>query len=246
MIFSPVIRKIFFIVLLSTIVIPQIGHAQFRYRPQKRVIGTNMPKYDRRLFHFGINIGTQLTGLAVRTIPDLRALLPDTVYSVTPIWSPGFTMGIETNMRLNKNMDLRFTPQLTLTSRILEFERAEGRVDRFDVEATMIEFPLYVKFKTDRVNNFRAYVTGGAKYVYDISNKIEAENANDYPVKFRPHDVQAEVGFGLDFYLTYFKFSAQIKGSFGFLNMHFPENNVYNRSIEGMYARNIFITFLFE
>ena len=225
---------------------PKTGYAQFTYKKQKKVISNNMPKYDRRRFHFGINIGTQITGVAVRTIPDLRALLPDTIYSITPVWNLGFTMGIETNLRLTNNLDLRFTPQLTLTSRTLLYERAAGRVDKFDVEATRIEFPLYIKFKTDRINNFRAYVTAGGKYVYDISNKIQAENAADFPVKFGAHDAQAEVGFGMDFYLPYFKFSTQVKGSWGFVNLHYPENNVYNRGIEGLYARGIFITFLFE
>src|SRR5688572_1862146 len=240
------IKRSLLLILLAVILTPQTGFTQFRYKKQKQVIGVNMPKYDRRRFHFGINIGTQLTGVAVRTIPDLRALLPDTIYSVTPVWQPGFTMGIETNMRINNNLDLRFTPQLTLTSRTLLFERPAGWVDQFDIEATMVEFPIYIKFKTDRINNFRAYVLGGGKYVFDISNKIAAENASDYPVKFGAHDVQAEAGVGLDFYLQYFKLSLQVKASFGFINLHFPENNMYNRSIEGLYSRNIFITVLFE
>ncbi len=240
------IKRSLLFLLLAISLAPEISYAQFRHKKQKRVVGVNMPKYDRRRFHFGINIGTQLTGVAVRTIPDLRAMLPDTIYSVTPLWNPGFTMGIETNMRLTENLDLRFTPQLTLTSRTLLYERPGNRVDKFDIEATFIEFPLYIKFKTNRINNFRAYVLGGAKYVYDISNKIQAENAADYPVKFGAHDAQAEAGFGLDFYLPYFKFSMQVKGAFGFVNLHYPENNIYNRSIEGLYARGVFITFLFE
>lgn len=241
------IKSALVLIILCGLFYPRESFAQFTgNKKQKKVSATNMPKYDRRRFHFGINIGTQLTGTAVRTIPDLRALLPDTVYSVTPVWVPGFTMGIETNMRLHENIDMRFTPQLTLSSRQLLFERPAGRVDKFEIEGTYIEFPLYFKFKTDRIGNFRAYMLGGGKYVYDISNKIMAENAADYPVKFGAHDAQAEVGFGLDFYLPYFKFSAQIKGSWGFVNLHYPENNIYNRSIEGLYARSIFITFLFE
>jgi hypothetical protein len=240
------IKRSLFLILFLGILAPKSGFAQFNNKSQKKHVTQNMPKYDRRRFHFGINIGTQLTGVAVRTIPDLRALLPDTIYSITPIWNPGFTMGIETNMRINDNLDLRFTPQLTLTSRTLLFERPNGRVDRFETEATMVEFPLHIKFKTNRVNNFRAYVLGGAKYVYDISNKIAADDAADYPVKFRGHDVQAEMGFGLDFYLPYFKFSAQVKGSWGFVNLNYPENNIYNRGIEGLYARGIFLTVLFE
>lgn len=205
-----------------------------------------MPKYDRRLFHFGINLGTQITGLAVRTIPDLRSLQPDTVYSVNPDWAAGFTMGIESNLRLNNNFDLRFTPTMILSSRRLFYELPKNRVDKFEIECTMVEFPIYIKFKTDRINNFRAYMLTGGKYTFDIANKVKAENASDYPVKLREHDVSIEAGFGMDFYLPYFKFSMQVKGTFGMLNLHFPENNKYNRAIEGMYSRGIFIQFLFE
>lgn len=236
------------IFLLSCLLLILVGEgtAQVRQRKQKRISAENMPKYDRRMFHFGINLGMNLNWLAIRPIADLRSLSPDTIYSVNYLIQPGFTMGIETNLRLSNHFDLRFTPTLTLGSKSIVYQRPRGVVNQLDVESTLLEFPLYIKFKSVRLTNWRAYVIGGGKYIYDLSNKINADDASEYPVKLRPHDVTAEVGFGMDFYLPYFKFSTQVKASFGFLDLKHPENNVFNNAIDHMNSRSVFIQFLFE
>ncbi|MCZ2443235.1 MAG: PorT family protein [Flavobacteriales bacterium] len=235
------------ICLLSLLLIISIqADAQVRQRRQKRIAAENMPKYDRRLFHFGINLGMNLNWLAIRPIADLRSLSPDTIYSVNYLIQPGFTMGIESNLRLSNHFDLRFTPSLTLGTKSIVYQRPKGVVNQLDIESTLLEFPLYIKFKSVRLTNWRAYVIGGGKYTYDLSNKIKAEDASEYPVKLRPHDVTAELGFGMDFYLPYFKFSTQVKASFGFLDLKHPENNIFNNAIDRMNSRSVFIQFLFE
>jgi hypothetical protein len=239
------VKKIAFITFLLFVFSFQFSEAQVRRRRKTEVKTENMPKYDRRLFHFGINLGVNMNWLAVRPIADLRTLMPDTIYSVTALTQPGFTMGIESNLRLSDNWDFRFTPTLTLGSKSIVYQRPRG-TNQLDIESTLLEFPLYFKFKSVRLTNWRAYVIGGGKYTYDLSNKIKAENASEYPVKLLPHDVLAEVGFGMDFYLPYFKFSTQMKASFGFLNLKYPENNVFNNAIDQINSRSIFIQFLFE
>ncbi len=215
-------------------------------RAQPTIRTENMPKYDRRRFHFGINLGIAHSGLAIRPIPELRDLLPDTLYGVRSIWQPGFSMGIESNMRLSDHWDLRFTPTLTLASRLLEFDRPGGEIDQFQFESTLAEFPVYFKFKSVRLVNFRAYVIGGFKYTFDLSSKVGADDAASYPVKLRPHDLLAELGFGMDFYTGFFKFSPQLKVSWGMMDLHYPEGNLYSRSIDMMQTRTVYISFLFE
>ncbi len=217
-----------------------------RYKKQKFVFTENMPKYDRRMFHFGINLGIAMSGAAVRPIGDLRQLLPDTIYAVNQAWQPGFTMGIESNLRLAEMWDLRFTPTLTLAGRSFLFDRPNGVVERYDLTSTFVEFPLYIKFKSVRVKNFRAYLIGGAKYSFDISNKVGAKDAAKYPVKTKPHDITADIGFGFDFYLPFFKLSTQMKTSFGLLNLKYEEDNPHNRAIRSIESRTIYITFIFE
>ena len=80
-----------------------------------------------------------------------------------------------------------------------------------------------------------------------ISAKKKKAPANgDVVLKLNPHDVQAQVGVGLDFYCTYFKFSTEFKMSFGFLNMLVPENNMYATSVTSLKAKNVQISFIFE
>jgi hypothetical protein len=215
-------------------------------KARKSVFTPNLPNYDRRLFNFGVNMGVLYTGLAVRPNSDLRTLLPDTLYSVHSVWEPGFTMGIESSMRLGEHWWLKFTPTLSLASRVMEFERPGGKIDQFTWESTLAEFPVYFKFKSVRINNFATYLIGGGKYVFDLSSKLGAEDASMYPIKLRPHDFMVELGIGFDFYLPYFKFSPQLKTSWGIMNLHFPESNLYNRSVDQLYTRGIFISFVFE
>lgn len=249
--YSSVLRRFFICIagiLLACFLGQQSVHSQIVRQKKKRneYHGENMPKYDRKVIHFGINLGVVTSWLAIRPIRDLRDLYPDTIYKIESIPQTGFSMGIEMNLHMGNNFDFRFTPQLSLTSRLLQFYRPNGRVDKFSQEQTIIDVPLYFKFKTNRLANFRAYVIGGAKYSYDISHKIGAEDAADYPVKLKPHDVSAELGFGLDFYLQYFKFSLQTKVSWGVTNLLFQENNMYNNGLVGLYSRSVFISVLFE
>lgn len=237
------IKKLFIILLLTIVSAPVF--AQVRQKKRRTIHMENMPKYDRRRFHFGINLGMVMCGTAIRPIDDLRSL-PDTIYAVNPVWTPGFSMGIESNLRLAENWDLRFTPTLSLTSKRFEFDRPNGVKEAFEVPSTLVEFPLYVKFKSNRIRNFRGYIIAGGKYTFDVSNKIGVENAYEYPIKLKPHDVVAEVGVGADFYLPYFKFSTQLKASFGFLNLKFSEDNMYNNAIDQINSRSVYISFLFE
>ncbi|MDA0309993.1 MAG: outer membrane beta-barrel protein [Bacteroidetes bacterium] len=233
------------LVLLLLLLGAESGMAQQRRRSQKAVKTENMPKYDRRKFHFGINLGISHAGLAVRPRGDLRDLLPDTVYGVRSIWQPGFSMGIESNMRLTELLDLRFTPTLTLASRYLEFDRPKG-IDVFQFESTLAEFPVYIKFKSVRLTNFRMYLIGGFKYTFDMASKVGAEDGASYPIKLRPHDLITEAGIGMDFYTPFFKFSPQLKVSWGLLDLNYPESNFYNQSIDALRTRAVYISFLFE
>lgn len=215
-------------------------------KTKKPVNTENLPNYNRRKFRFGVNLGIIHTGLAVRPIDDLRTLLPDTVYSVRSVWEPGFSMAIESSMRLSERWLLKFTPTLSLAGRVMEYQRPGGRVDQFKFESTLAEFPFYFKYQSVRLTNFSAYVLGGAKYVFDLSSKVDASDGASFPVKLRPHDLQVEAGVGFEFYLPYFKFSTQLKTSWGLLDLHYPEGNIYSSSLQHLQTRAVYISFLFE
>ena len=55
-----------------------------------------------------------------------------------------------------------------------------------------------------------------------------------------------EIGFGMDFYLEFFKFSPQIKISAGILNLLDKDQSVYTRSIKKLYTNGWMLSFTFE
>jgi hypothetical protein len=99
--------------------------------------------------------------------------------SISSTSSPGFGIGFIVNQRLGENADLRFTPTLVFNDRLAnyEFEGVEAPIQK-KVQSTMIDFPLGIKLKSDRRNNFRAYVIGGAKYSMDIASKKRSNDAS--------------------------------------------------------------------
>ena len=55
-----------------------------------------------------------------------------------------------------------------------------------------------------------------------------------------------EIGFGIDFYLEYFKFSPQIKISYGLLNLLTEDNTIFTNSINRLTTNGWMLSFTFE
>jgi hypothetical protein len=98
------------------------------------------------------------------------------------------------------------------------------------------------------MHNVRVYVLGGAQYSLDlISNaKKQAANPNEIFLKIYPHDFQGQAGVGFDFYLANFKFTAEVKMAFGFINLLKYEDNLFASSVQSLKSKNLIISFFIE
>lgn len=166
--------------------------------------------------------------------------------------SPGFGIGFVVNKRLIENADLRFTPTLVFNDRVLTYhhDEAKDNVER-KISSTLVEFPLGLKLKSDRRNNFRAYVLGGAKYSMDISSKKKTNNANiTDPAEKMVNNVRNylsyEAGLGFDLYFEYFKMSPEIKLSYSFNSVLKNEANRYSYPIDKLMLRHVTFSLFFE
>lgn len=207
----------------------------------------NQPKYDYKPVHFGFLLGVNYYDFHIQTIADLSTV--PGYYSVRSETAPGYTIGIIANLRLTDYLDLRFIPAFAATERTLIFDVIEPITDKRmevtrDIQSSFIDFPLELKWKSQRINNYRLYVLGGAKYSYDVSSN---ENVDDDRVFKIPHnDFSYEFGFGVDIYFEFFKFSPQIKGSWGFADLIVDDGTFYIQGIERLETRGIFLNFTFE
>ncbi len=225
----------------------------------------NLPSYDQQPYHFGFILAANNMLFTVKPIDNLSfkkwnsEQSPDIfadslyVYSVTSQGTPGFSIGILGNLKIGKYTDLRFVPTLSFGERMLSYsimaykdgESSLIEVDK-SITSTILEFPLFIKYKSKRLNNFAAYVTGGLKYTLDLASQKKSENVNDVTVKLNKNDLMAEVGVGFDFYTNYFKFGTEIRMGYGLLNLIKHEGNLYSDSIERLNSKIFLLSFTFE
>jgi predicted Zn-dependent protease len=229
-----------------------------------------MPTYDQDIFHFGFVLGADLSYVTIRPIADLTTHnfdstfipdilpLPDSakVLSVTSTPAPGFVISIVSNMRLGDNFDLRFIPSLTFGDRdliyVIKTYRKESESQMIiskKVPSTYVNFPLELKFKSDRYNNFRAYMMGGVQYTIDLASqakKREQHNADQKIVKFNQNDVYLEAGVGFDFYNEWFKLGLEVKMMYGLFDQLKREDNLYTNSIQSLKSKIFQFSVTFE
>ncbi len=206
----------------------------------------NLPVYDYKQMHFGFSLGLNISDFRVtRSYPN-----SDTVLVVEAIREPGFNLGIISNFRLTNHLDFRFIPALSFASEVLEFTlKSQDTKIQKPVESTFLDFPFLIKYKSDRLNNGRAYLLGGIKFTYDMGSQAKVKSTSgkgDEIIKLKAFDYYAEVGFGIDCYLEYFKFSPEIKVSYGLRNMLVNDNTIYSNSIERLKSTVVLISFTFE
>lgn len=219
----------------------------------KRAQSQNLPKFEKRKIHFGFIIGTNANNFTVKRKNPALGGVPDSLISINASSSSGFNLGIVSDLHLNEYFSLRFTPNLAFSSRTLNytFQTFDGvKVFPKDIESTLINFPINIKYKSVRVNNFSAYFIGGAAYTYDLASKVGSDNLatelSDIIIKLKRDDIVAQIGFGTEFYLEYFKFGIELKMSYGFTNILFNDGTQLSTPIDYLRSKMCLISFTFE
>jgi len=216
--------------------------------PQKYKKSQNLARYDFQKIHFGFTLG--INELNFNLQKNSNTITNDTLKTIYTKSQKGFNLGIVSNLRLGKYTDLRFVPALIFGERQLEYgflNNSNSNNEKLKkIESTLLEFPVYLKYKSERYNNFRAYIMSGIKYSMDIASQDEIDDEGQEIVKLKKNDLMGEIGFGLDFYLEYFKFSPQIKISHGLINLLTKDQSVYTQSINGLRTNGWMLSFTFE
>jgi len=228
--------------LIVTACIPCSVFAQLDNQPE------NLPKYDKQVVHFGFTLGLNSTNFAIDRVGDLK--ISDSIYTVESEPVTGLNLGILSNLRIGDYFDLRFIPTLSFCQRNLKYhfiynDTAQSLVTK-NIESTYLEFPFDLKFKSNRINNYRIYVLAGFKYQIDMVSQAKVRKTDKDIIKLKRNDYGYEIGLGFDFYLTYFKFSPEIKMYNGLTNLIVKENTTFDNPIKGLYAKTFVLSLFFE
>ncbi len=223
-------------IVVLMMAIPQQSKAQGKWNP--------FYEYSRKI-HFGFSLGTNVSTFKYKYSPEWYK--QDTIHSVKLVSFPGITLGAIIDVHLGEYFDLRFVPSLVLIQRNLEFSDSNAQATVKQIESALIEFPLLLKYKSERHNNVRLYVIGGLKYSYDLSSDFKAKrNPVEPKVVIIPNNFYYEYGTGLDLYFKYFKMSPEIKFSRGINNILQPDQKIYSRIFENFRSNVVFISLNFE
>ncbi|MCF2875325.1 MULTISPECIES: porin family protein [unclassified Tenacibaculum] len=212
---------------------------------QEKVL--NLPSFDKPLFHYGFYLGLNSNGYKVAYKPSGFNNAEVEVSS-----SVGFNVGLIADLRLHNNVNLRFEPGLMSNTKTLTFKHIAGadNVRTREVGATYLHLPLILKLSTNRLNNIRPYVLGGISYDYNFSSN-ENNSDDNFAGEFRTttSNFMYEIGIGVDFYLSYFKFSPSIRGVFAVNNeLKYDNRNPsqWTDPIDFLGTRGVFLHLSFE
>lgn len=221
----------------------------------------NLTAFDQKKIHFGFTVGLNLMDVGFERNYEAE----DFVYADLSYIQPGFQVSIVSDLRLNKNWNLRFLPGISFGSReiyfydydtvnnqVLELNETPRVDNPVPLGPAFLDFPLHFKYRSNRLNNVRPYVVGGVNFRYDMSAKKPGvyDSDSDEYIKFKRGDLYLEFGFGVDNYLRYFKFAPELKVAVGLMNMIDPNGRTghpeFANSIS--YARSyiIMLNFHFE
>ena len=202
----------------------------------------NMEGHDSKPYYFGITLSTASGRL--NTHLHEHFLEQDSIMVAEPLSSPGFALGLLATTRLSNRFEGRFNPQLLFMDRSISYklrypDRDLGTDVIQKVESVIVTLPLQVKFRSDRIGNFRVYMLGGGKLDYDLASNAQARKADDL-IKLQKMDYGVEAGLGFNFYFQSFIFSPEIKISSGLNNIHARDANLkYSSVIDRIESRMI-------
>lgn len=232
--------NIFFIIVIFMVHCDLYGQKQ---KPK------NKSWYDDKLLHFGFSLGFNTMDFNIT--PSQQHLETDSIYPEVTRLNPGINIQIVTDLHPVRYLDIRFLPGVSFGQRNIRYYK--NRVlynDQQRIESSFIEFPLLVKYKGDRLNNVRPYLVSGLNYRYDLAGKKSLDPDRQIWIRIKRPDLYYEMGAGLDFYLTYFKFSVELKMSNGFRNIivddYDPGHKELRDAIEKMKSQIWIIAFHFE
>ena len=216
----------------------------------QKVKPQNLPSYDKEKLHFGFSLAVNKADFVL--FPAANGIKPDSILSVNAIPDWGFNLGIISDLRLHDYATLRFLPALTFQARAIEFTVDSTAnpnpgvyyIEKKKVESTLLDFPLNLKIRSERLNNTSAYLLVGGKWSIDLASQAKTKNPN--LIKLTGKDMSFEAGFGLDFYLEYFKLSTEIKFSAGLRDRLFHEATPWALSIGKLYTKVWLFSLNFE
>lgn len=208
----------------------------------------NKPYIDYRRLHYGFFIGLHVQDLELANNGFVTEN-GEQWYADVSAYSPGFSVGVLADLRINSHLSLRLIPTMHFGDKTVVFrELNSGATERQQIKSTYISLPLQAKISAERFNNYRPYVTAGVSPMVDLTVKKQRQ------LLVKRFDCMLEFGVGCDFYLPFFKLNPELKFAFSLLDIleksrkDLLDDNYlkFTQSVDKAVAKMIVLSFYFE
>lgn len=203
----------------------------------------NLVNYDNQWIHYGFLVGIHSSKFVIQyaelfTTPDL-----DTVHSIVPGNLGGFKLGFLSNMKINNYLHFRSSITVGFYEYDLVYRFTDNTSRRELKDAVAVEFPLLLKYKSLRRGNLAAYLLGGITPSFEAGSRSSREDVVE-KLELDSWNMAFEIGGGFDMYYPLFKFSPEIRYSYGLRNL-LTEKNDLSIGLNRLATQNlsIFVTF---
>ncbi|WP_435412385.1 porin family protein [Psychroserpens mesophilus] len=232
-------------IILALLIVSQTASAQLFSREKIK----NNENFDKARLSWGFFLGLNSYDYQFNYEEDLKDILVET--------NVGFSVGLVSNLRITEYLDLRFEPGLFITQRNLMYDPSYFNGIEFnnsdllrEVKSTYVHFPLLLKVSTKRLNNFKPFILAGISTSLNLSSNEENPDDNSAgQFRTKKNVLFYELGFGIDFYNQWFKFSPSIRGVFALndeLVRDVDPDSPWTSNITTMKTRGIFLNFTFQ
>lgn len=234
-------KKIFILILLM-----QTVNNNLFSQKQKAM---NLRDFDNHDIHFGFLLAYNSADFYMELKPDYT--FTDSIISIQNFRQPGFNLGIIGSWNWGSNVSLRLLPDLSFQDRVIKYnvlvnDTSIKTIEK-RVESTFLNFPINLKFRTNRINNFAAYMIGGYQFGIDMASQKDVNNAGENAiVKIKRLDHMYQIGGGFDFFLPYFKFGIELKLSKGFKNLLIQDETKYSAPLDVLRSKMWTLSLTFE
>lgn len=236
-------KRVFLV--LALLIVSQVATAQLFSREKIK----NNENFDKARLSWGFFLGLNSYDYQFNYEEDLKDMLVET--------NLGFSVGLISNLRINDYLDLRFEPGLFISQRNIMYDPSYFNGLEFndsdllrEVKSTYVHFPLLLKISTKRINNFKPFIVGGVSTSINLSsNEENPEDNSSGQFRTKRNVLFYELGFGIDFYNQWFKFSPSIRGVFAMndeLVRDVDPNSPWTSNVAAMKTRGIFLNFTFQ
>lgn len=203
----------------------------------------HLEHYDDKEIHYGFFFAMPVSRFSVGHSPAF--LTADSAYRIQSPNRPNFRVGFVVNAFLNDRFDLRTTPSVTLMSREVQYDYPNS-ASRTEVrESTWLDFPVLLKYKSERRNNSRMYFLAGGAFSVE-TNVRRNEQQGTSRLSTGTMDLAVEYGIGFEQFFEFFKFAPELRFSHGLINLYRPTANAAGVGINRLTTHSVTLYLNFE